>query len=122
MRFLLNSERISEGISEGLSEGLIILIAKAIDEWISKGVSEGIKAAYLKVIEVIIKKGSLKVSQIAEEIDKPAKTIEQYVSFLKGIGAIEFEGSKKAGGYKVTDYLLKRKWIKVSCREIPQFE
>lgn len=93
--------------SEGLSEGLNILIAKAIDEGISKGISEGIKEIYLKVIEVLIKKGSLKVSQIADEIDKPAKTIERYVSFLKGIGAIEFEGSKKAGGYRVTDNLLK---------------
>lgn len=97
----------SEGISEGISEGLNILIAKAIDEGISKGISEGIKDVYLKVIEILIKKDSLKVSQIAEEIDKPAKTIERYVSFLKEIGAIEYEGSKKAGGYKVTDYLLK---------------
>lgn len=73
----------------------------------SEGISEGIKDIYLKVIEVLIKKGSLKVTQIAEEIDKPAKTIERYVSFLKGIGAIEFEGSKKAGGYRVTDFILK---------------
>jgi ATP-dependent DNA helicase RecG len=97
----------SEGISEGISEGLNILIAKAIDEGISKGISEGIKDIYLKVIEVLIKKGSLKVTQIAEEIDKPSKTIERYVSFLKGIGAIEFKKKKKAGGYRVTDFILK---------------
>jgi ATP-dependent DNA helicase RecG len=97
----------SEGISEGISEGLNILIDKAIDEGISKGISKGIKDVYLKLIEILIKKDSLNVSQIAEEIDKPAKTIERYVSFLKGIGAIEFEGSKKAGGYRVTDVLLK---------------
>jgi ATP-dependent DNA helicase RecG len=99
----------SEGISEGISEGLNTLIVKAIDEGTSKGISEGIKDVYLKVIEALIRKGSLKVSQIAEEIDKPAKTIERYVSYLKGIGAIEFEGSKKAGGYRISDYLQKIK-------------
>jgi ATP-dependent DNA helicase RecG len=49
----------------------------------------------------------LKVTQIANEIDKSAKTVERYVAFLKEIGAIEFEGSKKAGGYRVSDNLLK---------------
>ncbi len=98
----------NEGISEGISEGLNILISKAIAEGLTEGLTEGIKGIYITVIEALIKKGSLNVNMIAEELNKSGKTVERYVAFLKEIGAIEYEGSKKAGGYKVTDYLLKR--------------
>jgi ATP-dependent DNA helicase RecG len=98
----------NEGISEGISEGLNDLISKAIVEGISKGISEGLNSTYIAVIEVLIKKGSLKVTQLANELGKSAKTVERYVAFLKGIGAIEYEGSKKAGAYKVSDILMKR--------------
>jgi len=74
----------------------------------NEGISEGLNSTYIAVIEVLIKKGSLKVTQLADEIGKSAKTVERYVAFLKEIGAIEYEGSKKAGGYKVSDILLKR--------------
>jgi len=95
----------SEGISEGISEGLNNLIVKAIDE----GISEGLKDVYLNVIEALIKNGSLNVTRLANELSKSAKTVERYVAFLKEIGAIEYEGSKKAGGYKVSANLLKMK-------------
>ena len=62
----------------------------------------------VNVIEALIKNGSLNVTRLAQEIGRSAKTVERYVSYLKEIGAIEYEGSKKAGGYRVTDYLLKR--------------
>jgi len=97
-----------EGITEGITEGLNNLIVKAIDEGITEGITEGLINTYLAVIEVLIKNGSLKVTQLANEIGKSAKTVERYVAFLKEIGAIEYEGSKKAGGYRVTDSLLKR--------------
>ena len=98
----------SEGISEGINEGLNNLIVKAIDEGITEGITEGLKDIYLNVIEALIKNGNLNVTRLANEIGKSAKTVERYVSYLKEIGAIEYEGSKKAGGYRVTDYLLKR--------------
>jgi ATP-dependent DNA helicase RecG len=85
----------SEGISEGISEGLNVLVANAINEGISKGISEGLKDTYLEVIEVLVKKASLKVTQIANEVDKYAKTVERYIAFLMEIGEIEFDRSKK---------------------------
>ncbi len=98
----------NEGISEGISEGLNNLITKAINEGTSEGISEGLVNTYLSLIEVLLKKGSLKVTQLAIEIGKSAKTVERYVAFLKEIGAIEYEGSKKAGGYRVSDTLLSK--------------
>jgi hypothetical protein len=35
-----------------------------------EGINEGLKDTYLEVIEVLIKKGSLKVTQMVNEIDK----------------------------------------------------
>jgi ATP-dependent DNA helicase RecG len=100
--------KYNEGISEGINEGLNSLLNKAMTEGISEGISEGLKDIYLKVIEILIKRGNLKVTQIAQELEKSGKTVERYVSFLKEIGAIEFEGSKKAGGYKVSEKLLNK--------------
>ncbi|MCF8226475.1 MAG: putative DNA binding domain-containing protein [Bacteroidales bacterium] len=97
----------SEGISEGITEGLNNLIVKAINEGISEGITEGLKDIYLNVIEALIKKGSLNVTQLSNELGKSTKTVERYVAFLKEIGAIGYEGSKKAGGYQVSDHLLK---------------
>jgi len=76
---------------------------------IEVGISEGLKDIYLNVIEALIKNGSLNVTKIAKELGKSSKTVERYVSYIKEIGAIEYEGSKKAGGFRVTYYLLKRK-------------
>lgn len=98
---------ISEGTSEGISEGLNLLIAKAIDEGIIKGITEGLRSGYLDVLKSLIKKGSLNVSRLATVLGKSPKTIERYVSTLKEIGAIDYEGSKKAGGYKVSAILFK---------------
>jgi ATP-dependent DNA helicase RecG len=61
----------------------------------------------VKVIEALIKKDSFKVLQITVEINKSAKSIERYIAFLKEIGAVEYEGSKKADGYRVSRNLLK---------------
>ena len=100
--------KVPFNFNEGISEGLNSLIVKAIDEGLIEGISEGLKETYLTLIEALIKKGGLNVTQLAKEVGKSDKTVERYVAFLKEIGAIEYEGSKRIGGYKVSDKLLKR--------------
>jgi ATP-dependent DNA helicase RecG len=101
----------NEGISEGLSEGLNRLIDDFLNEGISEGTSKGItltlKNAMLDIIELLIKDKNLRASEIAKKLGKPYKTIERHVKILKDINAIIYEGSKRAGGYKLTEKLLK---------------
>ena len=100
----------NEGISEGISEGLNILIADYYNEGISEGTSKGItdalKESMLEIIELLIKEKSLRASEIAAKLNKPYKTIERHIKTLRDINAIVYEGSKKAGGYKVNKELF----------------
>lgn len=84
-----------------------IIVPFNYNEGINKGISEGLKEAYLNIIKVLIKGKQLSARRIADELEKPYKTIERQISVLKEIGAIEFKGAKRTGGYEVTDALLK---------------
>jgi len=100
----------NEGISEGISEGINRLIDDYSNEGISKGISKGItltlKKAMLDIIELLIKDKNLRASEISKKLGKPYKTIERHIKILKDINAIIYEGSKRAGGYKLTKKLL----------------
>jgi len=61
----------------------------------------------LDIIELLIKDKNLRASEIAKNLSKPYKTIERHIKILKDINAIIYEGSKRAGGYKLTEKLLK---------------
>ncbi len=70
---------------EGLQEG----------GGISEGISEGIKS----LLTYIENNPGKRINIIAQEMNKPAKTIERWIKKLREKGKIEFRGSKKAGGY-----------------------
>lgn len=76
---LPTQEKISEGINEGINEGISLLY-------------QYIKDSPLK-----------RVVQIEKALNIPAKTLERWIGKLKNEKKIEFQGSKKTGGYKVVD-------------------
>ncbi len=96
----------SEGISEGISGGLNKLIDDYSNKGISKEITVTLKEAMLDIIELLIKDKKLRASEIANKLGKPYKTIERHIKMLKDINAIIYEGSKRAGGYKLTKKLL----------------
>lgn len=102
----------NEGISEGISEGLNSLIADyyngGINEGTSKGITDSLKESMLEIINLLIKNKSLRASEIAERLNKPYKTIERHLKILKDINAITYKGSKRAGGYEVTNKLFEK--------------
>jgi len=102
----------SEGISEGISEGLNKLIddysSEGISEGTSKGITDSLKESMLEIINLLIKNKSLRASGIAERLNKPYKTIERHLKILKDINAITYKGSKRAGGYEVTNKLFEK--------------
>jgi ATP-dependent DNA helicase RecG len=77
----------SEGINEGVSEG------------INGGVNEGIS----QLLEFIRKNSGKRVVEIAAALNVPSKTIERWIKKLREQGEIVFTGSRKTGGYFVSE-------------------
>ncbi|MCH9740756.1 MAG: putative DNA binding domain-containing protein [Epsilonproteobacteria bacterium] len=77
----LYKEKLNEGINKGINEGI----------------NEGINSLYL----FIQNNPSLRVSQIAQKLNIPAKTLERWIKQLKDEEKLEYRGSKKTGGYFV---------------------
>lgn len=79
---------------------------EGISEGTSKGITNSLKVSMLEIIELLIKNESLRASELADKLNKPYKTIERHIKTLRDIGAITYEGSKRAGGYKINKELL----------------
>ncbi len=98
--------------NEGISEGINRLIKKYYNEGINGGtkkeITEGLKEAMLEIVKLIIKQKTLRASDIAAKLNKPYKTIERHLKILSDIKAIKYAGSKKAGGYVITEKLRKK--------------
>ncbi|MCH8012693.1 MAG: putative DNA binding domain-containing protein [Candidatus Marinimicrobia bacterium] len=97
------NEGISEGISEGLNKLLIDYYNEGINEGTSKGITDALKASMQEIIELLIKDKSLRASEITGKLNKPYKTIERHIKTLRDIKAIVYMGSKRAGGYQLTE-------------------
>ena len=54
---------------------------------------------------VIDTEESIRASNITDILDKPYKTIERHIKLLRDIDAIEYKGSKRTGGYQITEHL-----------------
>ena len=72
-----------------------------LDEGISEGISEGINEGITYLYNFIKANPSLRVSQLAKQLDIPPKTLERWIKKLREQNKIEYIGSKKTGGYCV---------------------
>lgn len=95
----------NEGITEGITEGIIKLIDAGIDKGLIEGITEGVKESMIQIVSLILTEKSIRASKIAEKLDKPYKTIERHISILKQLGTIEYIGSKRAGGYEISELM-----------------
>jgi predicted transcriptional regulator len=65
-----------------------------------------LKDSLIDIATLIAKENAQKAAEIALKLNKSYKTIERQIGVLREIGAIEHEGSKRAGGYTLTKKLL----------------
>ncbi len=77
---------------EGVNEG--------VNEEVNEGVNEGVNI----VIDYITKKPGMRTPQIAKALNVHPKTMERWLSKLKGQAKIYFKGSPKMGGYYISNY------------------
>lgn len=69
------------------------------DEGVNSGNDEGVNEGVKILLAVIRKNPGKRANELALLIGKSIQTVERYVRELKGIGAIEFRGAPKNGGY-----------------------
>ena len=89
--------------NEGITEGITRLVDKGVSEGVIEGITEGVKESMVQIVSLILTEKNLRASEIAKKLNKPYKTLERHISVLKQLGAIEFIGSNRTGGYKVTE-------------------
>jgi len=64
---------------------------------ISEGVSEGVGS----LLGCIRNKPGLRIPELSEQLNVPAKTIERWIKKLRDENRIVFKGAPKTGGYFV---------------------
>ena len=102
---LLNNQVDGEtkGINERLSERLNKVVNDAINDGLIDGVSDIIKKELIKVVSILLKDEGIKSDEIVVRIGKGTSTVERYISILRKIDIVELRGSKKIGGYYLTE-------------------
>ena len=64
-----------------------------------EGASEGMSGGVNRLLEFIRSYPGLRIPQISESLEVPAKTLERWIKRLRVQGTIEFRKSTKTGGY-----------------------
>jgi ATP-dependent DNA helicase RecG len=94
-----------DGINNGVSDGINIIenqknkIVNLIRDGVSDGISDGIN----EIVNILLNVSGLSAIEIASRIDKSIPTVERYIRILRRRDIIEYRGSKKTGGYYLTD-------------------
>ncbi|MCC5938027.1 MAG: putative DNA binding domain-containing protein [Lunatimonas sp.] len=91
---------------EGITEGITKLAGEGISEGLIEGITGRVMESMIQIVLLILTEKSLRASEIAEKLDKSYKTLERHISLLKRLGVIEYKGSKRAGGYKVSERFM----------------
>ncbi|MDP2366364.1 MAG: HTH domain-containing protein, partial [Ignavibacteria bacterium] len=87
------NKAISEALNDGINEGII------------EGINEGIKNRIVKTVAEIKENEGIKAKVLADRIGVSIQTIERDISLIKSLALVEYKGSKKLGGYYLTDNL-----------------
>jgi ATP-dependent DNA helicase RecG len=99
-----------EGIVRGLSEGLdksVILAIEGLGEELSEGLNE-VKGRYAKILLALFGNDGIQMTDMETLTNIPYKSIERYIKTLKDKGLVERRGSKKTGGYYLSEETRKK--------------
>ena len=86
---------------EEIGDGFMVMfrMKSKIGEGVSEGISEGVSEGVTSLLECIRKNPGLRIPQLSEKLNVPAKSIERWIGHLREEGKIVFRGAPKTGGY-----------------------
>lgn len=94
---------LNDGIDEGLSDGINKLLDAAVNDGLIDGISDGIRRELMKIVSLLRDNEGLNANGIIDVMDKSKPTVERYLSIAKSAAIVEFTGSRRTGGYYLTD-------------------
>ena len=98
---IINGKDDGKSVDDGINDGIKTISdgIKVADDGINSacdGINDGIKT---KILVEVRKHPGIKVQELVLLVGKSKPTIERAVAQLKKDGSIEYQGSKKSGGY-----------------------
>lgn len=102
---IIHTGGVSGGANGGVNDGVNRLIKDQINDVVTDGVNDVVIIEITQVVQIIIENEGLRALDIAAKRGKPQRTIERYLHVAKDLGAIEFRGAPKIGGYFLTKTL-----------------
>ena len=94
-------DKSTKGITGGITEGITKTTLKKI-EGITEGITEDVKERMRQVLVLLYKNEGIRIVDIEEQLDIPAKSLERYIRTFREAGIIEYKGAKRSGGYYLT--------------------
>ena len=82
------------------------VINDTINDTINDFISDSIKERLSNAIKLLLEKQGLKVSELAQKLEVSERTAKRDLEKIRKL--IEYRGSKKTGGYFLTDYILSK--------------
>jgi ATP-dependent DNA helicase RecG len=81
-------------------------INDAINDTINGPISDSIKDRLSKAVKLFFEKPGMKVNELVENLEVSERTAKRDLEKIRGL--VEYRGSKKTGGYFLTDYMLSK--------------
>ena len=75
---------------------------------VNGGVNDGINDGINEIVSILLNTSCLSAIEIARRIDKSLPTVERYIRKLRKKEIIEYRGSKKTGGYHLTEKAINK--------------
>jgi ATP-dependent DNA helicase RecG len=103
------AEGITRGVPKGVDEGVNDTVRGTVIATISDtaiaGLSGGVKARAIEIIRLLYQQPMLKVADLMTELDVAERTIKEDLKRLADQNLIVYQGSKKTGGYTLSQGL-----------------
>lgn len=80
---------------------------EGVIEGVIEGVSQDIKEKLVSILCVLNGMPGIRTTRISDHTNIPPKSVERYVKQLKNAGLIKYIGSSKAGGYFLSESILR---------------
>ena len=82
------------------------MISDTINDTINDTISDTIKERLSSAIKLLLERQGLKVNELAQRLEVSERTAKRDLEKIRIL--IEYRGSKKTGGYFLTDYMLSK--------------
>lgn len=93
----------NDSLDDGLHDGLNKVLDAAINDGLIDGLSDGIRLELIRIVSILKDNEGINANDIIDATDKSKPTIERYLNIAKSAAIVAFIGSRRTGGYYLTD-------------------